>query len=72
MLKVFAEDKKNPDVFLKLVTIGGKIVLLAVDEKGNPINAGSILEISQNGIKLHNHLSDKLGITTKDNKVAIY
>jgi len=71
-LEVYDEKKEDVDVLrLKLVPSNGDVLLIAVDEDGNSISTGTILEIQENGmLRLVSNISVSLGLEL-DNKQRI-
>lgn len=70
--QIFNKEKPTP-VFFKLDYYGGRITLMVCDEKGNSINRGRILSITEDGeIKLWENINNECGLkTTHDGTVTL-
>lgn len=63
-------EKKEQEVYLKLLVITGRLTLIAVDKAGKRLSQGSILEIRPDGmLHLCTGLSDRLGFKLKYRRI---
>lgn len=65
-LLIFEEEKRKGRYFLNLEYSNGRVILVAVDEKGDKLPGGRILTISRGGIVRALNVTDKLGLSLDD------
>ncbi len=61
-LRIYNDLNKPEEQFIKMMEINGKITLLAVNEDGEAIERGKILELSDDGIYLYPNVNLITGI----------
>lgn len=67
-LKVFNPSTSEKPIYLKLEAVYSQIILRACDADGRMLNAGNILSITENGIRLFSGLNSNVPIACDDNR----